>query len=54
MKKYQNFLSENFRILAVKFSVYMNRRVFVMWRIFNATDVLFLTHTATHIASTYM
>ena len=29
-EKYQNFLSENFRIVAVKFSVYLNRRVFVM------------------------
>ena len=29
-KKYQNYLSENFRFLAVKFSVYLNRRVFVM------------------------
>ena len=30
MKKYQNFLSENFLILVVKFSVYLNRQVFVM------------------------
>ena len=30
MKKYQNFLSENFHFLVVKFSVYLNRRVFVM------------------------
>ena len=30
MKKYQNFLSENFHVLMVKFSVYLNRRVFVM------------------------
>ena len=29
-EKYQNFLSENFRFLVVKFSVYLNRRVFVM------------------------
>ena len=29
-KKYQNFLSENFHFLVVKFSVYLNRRVFVM------------------------
>ena len=26
----QNFLSENFHFLVVKFSVYLNRRVFVM------------------------
>ena len=29
-KKYQNFLPENFRFLVAKFSVYLNRRVFVM------------------------
>ena len=29
-EKYQNFLSENFQFLVVKFSVYLNRRVFVM------------------------
>ena len=29
-EKCQNFLSENFRFLAVNFSVYLNRRVFVM------------------------
>ena len=28
--KYQNFLSKNFHFLMVKFSVYLNRRVFVM------------------------
>ena len=30
MKKYQNFLSEIFHFLVVKFSVYLNRHVFVM------------------------
>ena len=30
MKKYQNFLSKNFQFLVVKFSIYLNRRVFVM------------------------
>ena len=29
-EKYQNFLSENFHFLVVKFSVYLNRLVFVM------------------------
>ena len=29
-EKYQNFLSENFHFLVVKFSVYLNRCVFVM------------------------
>ena len=30
MKKYQNFLSENFHFLVGKFSVYLNSHVFVM------------------------
>ena len=30
MKKYQKFLSEFFYFLVVKFSIYLNRRVFVM------------------------
>ena len=29
-EKYQNFVSENFQFLVVKFSVYLNKRVFVM------------------------
>ena len=29
-EKYQDFLSENFHFLVVKFSVYLNGRVFVM------------------------
>ena len=29
-EKYQNFLSENFPSLVVKFSIYLNRHVFVM------------------------
>ena len=29
-EKYQSFLSENFKFLEVKFSIYLNRRVFVM------------------------
>ena len=28
--EYQNFLSENFQFLEVKFSIHLNRRVFVM------------------------
>ena len=30
MKKYQFLLSGNFQFLVVKFSIYLNRRVFVM------------------------
>ena len=29
-EKYRKFLSENFHFLVVKFSVYLNRRVFVI------------------------
>ena len=29
-EKYQSFLSENFQFLEVKFSIYLNRCVFVM------------------------
>ena len=29
-EKYQNYLSENFPFLAVKFSIYLNRRVFIV------------------------
>ena len=29
-EKYQSFLSENFQFLEMKFSIYLNRRVFVM------------------------
>ena len=30
-EKYQSFLSETFQFLEVKFSKYLNRRVFVMY-----------------------
>ena len=30
-EKYQNFLSGHFLFLAVNFSIYLNRRVFVMF-----------------------
>ena len=29
-EKYRSFLSENFQFLEMKFSIYLNRRVFVM------------------------
>ena len=32
MKNIRVFLSENFKFLEVKFSIYLNRRVFVMKR----------------------
>ena len=36
MKKISEFLSESFQFLVVKFSIYMNRRVFVMVKINSA------------------
>ena len=33
-EEYQNFLSENFHFLVVKFSVYLNRCVFIMFLLF--------------------
>ena len=35
-EKYLNFLSDNFLFLVVKFSIYLNRRVFVMNRSFES------------------
>ena len=39
-EKYQNFLSEKLLFFGVKFSVYLNRRVFVMLRENFATPIL--------------
>ena len=38
-KKIPEFLSENFQFLVVKFSIYLNRRVFVMARIESQLDL---------------
>ena len=47
MKKYQNFLSENFHFLVVKCSVYLNRHVFVMcFSCWLCTVVLFINLVA--------
>ena len=51
MKKYQSFLSENFQFLEMKFSIYLNRRVFVM-ACFYLT--LFTKTTLWHVAQTFM
>ena len=40
-EKYQNFLSENFPFLIVKFSIYLNRSVFVMEKVCPSRDVVF-------------
>ena len=38
MKNIRLFLSENFQFLEVKFSIYLNRRVFVMQKIYLVND----------------
>ena len=43
-EKYQNFLSENFHFLVVKFPVYLNRHVFVM----KSTDHVNRNHIFRH------
>ena len=40
-EKYQSFLSENFQFSEVKFSMYLNRRVFVMTIIFLFYFIIF-------------
>ena len=40
MKKYQSFSSENFQLLEVKVSIYLNRRVFVMYSENSGTTLL--------------
>ena len=39
-EKYQSFLSENFQFLELKFSIYLNRRVFVMKQTFGVLGIL--------------
>ena len=31
-ENYQNFSTERFHFLVIKFSIHLNRRVFIMWR----------------------
>ena len=47
MKNIRAFLSENFQFLEVKFSVYLNRRVFVM--LLNAALCLIIQNHNHHI-----
>ena len=41
-EKYRSFLSENFQFLEVKFSVYLNRHVFVMFSSPHIIEIFFL------------
>ena len=45
MKNIRIFISENFHFLVVKFSVYLNRRVFVMGPDFCLTPCCFVVHS---------
>ena len=38
-EKYPSFLSENFQFLEVKFSIYLNRRVFVLYTLVGVSSV---------------
>ena len=44
MKKILEFLSENFQFLVVKVSVYLNRRVFVMFRNMVWSNGIYTSH----------
>ena len=42
-ENYHIFLSENFPFLVVKFSIYLNRRVFVMIRLITKVHLIFMS-----------
>ena len=49
MKNIRIFLSENFPFLVVKFSIYLNRHVFVMSsNIFGTTEICFRIGNSSH------
>ena len=56
MKKYQRFLSDIVQDLEVKFSIYLNRRVFVMLCIFavGSGPSLFMHTPKAHFNLAYM
>ena len=41
-EKYQRFLSENFQLFGVKFSIYLNRHVFVMSKLGYFGDIFLI------------
>ena len=53
MQKYQNFLSENFQCLVVKFSVYLNTRVFVMIQQNSSVVSILLGNIRENLSSAY-
>ena len=50
-EKYQNFLSENLHFLVMKFSVYLNRHVFVM--VFTSQNVLIYTAVCPSLSAVF-
>ena len=53
-EKYLNILSKNFHFFVVKFSVYLNRRVFVMWLIWILTVCIYHEDTFSHVAAQHI
>ena len=61
-EKYQNFLSENFHFLVVRFLVYLNSHVFVMFwlrksilsRVMKHQVQIFLNHVEMHSKNTHI
>ena len=47
MKNIRGFLSENFQFLGVKFSIYLNRHVFIMYTVCSGLSVQILTVVST-------
>ena len=54
MKKYQSFLPENFRFLEVKFSIYLNKRVFVMLKFYHVRTLIKGLQFTNHTVRTYV
>ena len=53
-ENYQNFLSENFHVLVVKFSVYLNRHGFAMIQRCKVMNIAFTSMQPDDVASTLM
>ena len=52
-EKYQIFLSENFHFLVVKFSVYLNRHVFIMIKVSNMYFLVMLRNQQVGISKPF-
>ena len=53
MKNIRVFLSENFQFLEVKFSIYLNRHVFVMLTTTAADNILLFLYVSDKIKTTF-